>query len=64
MDLAPRWLHVASRANPLTYLVEAERTLFTGVVADASVAYGALVAAAVAALGLALGTAAIRRAGV
>lgn len=64
MDLAPRWLHLASRANPLTYLVEAERTLFTGTVADASVALGTLVAAAVAVLGLTLGTIAIRKASV
>jgi ABC-2 type transport system permease protein len=61
MDRAPHWLQLASRANPLTYLVEAERALFAGVI-DASVAYGAGVAAAVAVLGLALGTAAIRRA--
>lgn len=47
--------------NPLTYLVEAERTLFTGTVADASVVLGA---AAVAALGLTLGTIAIRKASV
>lgn len=64
MDAAPRWLQLASRANPLTYLVEAERALFAGRIADASVVYGAGVAAAVAGLGLALGTAAIRRAGV
>lgn len=64
MDAAPRWLQLASRGNPLTYLVEAERALFAGQLADASVIYGAAVAAAVAALGLALGTAAIRKAGV
>jgi hypothetical protein len=29
MDLAPRWLHLASRVNPLTYFVEAERTIAT-----------------------------------
>jgi ABC-2 type transport system permease protein len=64
MDAAPRWLYLASRANPLTYLVEAERALFAGTVAHASVAWGALVAAGVAVLGLRLGAAAIRRAGV
>ena len=64
MDLAPRWLHLASRVNPLTYLVEAERKLITGTVADASVVLGAPVAAAVAATGLTLGTIATRKASV
>jgi ABC-2 type transport system permease protein len=63
MDAAPRWLYLASRANPLTYLVEAERALFAGTIADPSVAYGALAAAVTAALGLWLGVAAIRKAG-
>jgi hypothetical protein len=27
---APDWLYIASRFNPLTYLVEAERALFMG----------------------------------
>lgn len=62
MELAPRWLYLASRANPLTYLVEAERALFAGQLATPAVALGACVAAAIACAGLALGTAAIRRA--
>lgn len=44
--------------------IASERTLFTGTVADASVVLGMLVAAAVAALGLTLGTIAIRKASV
>ncbi|MDP4534741.1 ABC transporter permease [Alkalimonas collagenimarina] len=62
MELAPDWLYMASRFNPLTYLVEAERALFTGVVFTPSVLYGALMAIAVALVGLMLGTLTIRKA--
>jgi ABC-2 type transport system permease protein len=62
MDLAPDWLHALSRVNPLTYLVEAERALFAGNLGDPSVVAGAIIAAAVAAAGLWLGTRMMRRA--
>jgi ABC-2 type transport system permease protein len=62
MDLAPRWLYVASRFNPLTYLVEAERALFSGQLLSATVLGGLVVAALVALLGLSVGTRTIRRA--
>ncbi len=62
MESAPRWLYLASRANPLTYLVEAERALFTGSLASSTVAIGAVVALAVGAFGLAIGARTIRRA--
>jgi ABC-2 type transport system permease protein len=62
MDMAPRWLYLASRFNPLTYLVEAERALFAGELAAASILPGVLVAAGVGAVGLAVGSATIRRA--
>ena len=45
---APDWLCIASRFNPLTYLVEAERALLMGEVFSWPVLYGALVALAVA----------------
>jgi ABC-2 type transport system permease protein len=61
MDLAPRWLYVASRFNPLTYLVEAERTLFAGEILSLTVLRGVLVAALVALLGLTVGARTIRR---
>lgn len=63
MQMAPDWLFVASRFNPLTYLVEAERALFSGEVFAMSVVYGGLVAVAVAGVGLAVGAATIKRAG-
>lgn len=56
MDQGPGWLYAVSRVNPVTYVVEAERALFAGHLADPAVAVGALVAVAVAAAALALGT--------
>jgi len=63
MQLAPDWLYIASRFNPLTYVVEAERALFAGEVFSATVLYGVLVAGGVAVIGIAVGTATIRKAG-
>jgi ABC-2 type transport system permease protein len=56
LDVAPGWLQALSRLNPLTYVVEAERSLFAGDFADPSVAIGAVVALALAIVGLAVGT--------
>jgi ABC-2 type transport system permease protein len=61
-DTAPGWLRALSQVNPVTYVVDAERALFAGSYAEASVRYGALAAVVIAALGLALGTRAMRRA--
>ena len=61
LETGPAWMQIASRANPLTYIVEAERALFAGNFAHSSVPIGALVAVAVAALGLWVGTRAMRR---
>ncbi|MFF5207677.1 ABC transporter permease [Streptosporangium sp. NPDC000396] len=57
----PAWLQAAAALNPVSYVVEAERALFDGRFADLSVLYGTLSACAVAAVGLALGTRAMRR---
>jgi ABC-2 type transport system permease protein len=62
MELAPRWLYLASRFNPLTYLVEAERVLFAGQVLSVAVLRGVLVAGLVALVGLTIGTRTIRKA--
>ncbi|MNT79491.1 ABC-2 type transporter [compost metagenome] len=62
MTNAPGWLYAASRFNPLTYLVEAERALFSGDLASLPVLSGVLVAALVAALGLTVGVSQIRKA--
>jgi ABC-2 type transport system permease protein len=62
MTDAPGWLYAASRFNPLTYLVEAERSLFAGEIAAMPVLYGALMATVVAATGLAVGVGQVRKA--
>ncbi len=47
--------------NPVAYIVEAERVLFTGSPAGPAVARGAVAASAVAVVGLVLGVRAMRR---
>ncbi|WP_406414179.1 ABC transporter permease [Streptomyces halstedii] len=61
---APAWLHVLSRINPATYVVEAERALFAGRFAETSVLYGGLAATAVAVLGVVAGIRGMRGASV
>ncbi|WP_051839228.1 ABC transporter permease [Streptomyces sp. NRRL F-5126] len=62
MSLAPGWLDALSHFMPFRYLVDAVRSAFTGRYATPEMAYGVLVAAALAALSLAAGTRAFRRA--
>lgn len=62
MQMAPDWLYIASRFNPLTYLVEAERALFMGEIFTPIVGYGVLVAVLVAITGIAIGTATVKKA--
>lgn len=62
MQMAPDWLFIASRFNPLTWLVEAERALFMGEIFSVTVLYGALTALAVAVIGITIGAATIRKA--
>lgn len=61
LDSAPTWMRVLGRANPLTYVVDAMRAVFDGRVLEAAVLHGTVVALAVAAVGLALGTRAMAR---
>lgn len=62
LDLGPGWLQAASKADPLTYIVNAERALFDGVLWDGDVLKGAIAAGAVAAIGLLVGTRSMHRA--
>ncbi|MBC6470447.1 ABC transporter permease [Actinomadura alba] len=62
LDGGPGWLRALSRFNPLTYVVDAERALFSGEIATAAVAGGVVAAVAVAVVGLLIGTRAMRRA--
>jgi ABC-2 type transport system permease protein len=62
LDGGPAWLQAMSRFNPLTYVVDAERALFNGHILSATVGYGLISAVAVAAVGLFVGTRAMRKA--
>lgn len=61
LETGPEWMQALSKVNPLTYIVDAERALFTGTLWDASVAWGLVAAIATAAVGLWVGITAVRR---
>lgn len=61
VDAGPGWLSAAAAINPITYIVDAARALFTGDFLSVSVLYGAVAATAIAALGLALAVRAMKR---
>ncbi|NUP03195.1 MAG: ABC transporter permease [Nonomuraea sp.] len=61
MDTAPGWLRVVGTANPVTYVVDAQRALFSGDLTHPSVLYGTASACLIAALGLYAGNRAIRK---
>lgn len=61
VDSGPGWLQTMADLNPLSYVVDAERALFNGDFALDTLGAGALAAFVVAALGLAVGTRAMRR---
>jgi ABC-2 type transport system permease protein len=55
LETGPEWMQAASKANPLTYLVDAQRALFAGDLASSSVLWGWTAAVALAAIGLTVG---------
>ncbi|CAM3328918.1 ABC transporter permease [Occultella aeris] len=61
LESGPGWMQVLSRFNPLTYIVDAERALFSGEIATATVAWGVVAAVATLAVGLAVGIRGMRR---
>jgi ABC-2 type transport system permease protein len=60
LEGGPGWMQVASKANPLTHLVDAERSLFAGDVTTGAVAAGAVASLVVAVVGLTVGIRAVR----
>ncbi|WP_338720504.1 ABC transporter permease [Devosia sp. XK-2] len=64
LETGPDWLYIASRFNPLTYLIEAERALFIGQMLNLTVLCGTLVVAGTLLVGLAIGANAIRKASI
>ncbi|MFI7617439.1 ABC transporter permease [Nonomuraea terrae] len=61
LETAPGWLRILGQLNPVTYIVDAQRALFAGHLADPSVLYGTISVCAIAAIGLHLGNRAIRK---
>lgn len=55
LDAGPGWMQALARINPLTYIVEAERSLLSGAVWDPSVAWGAVAAVATCVVGVVVG---------
>ncbi len=60
LESGPQWMQVASRFNPLTYLVDAERALFAGDVGAPVVIWGWLAAVVTVAVGLIVGIRSMR----
>jgi len=61
LETGPGWMQVASRFNPLTYLVDAERALFSGDLGSSAAASGWLAALVTVAVGLTVGIRSMRR---
>ena len=55
LEAGPEWMQVVSRFNPLTYIVDAERALFSGTFDDRSVPLAVVAALITCALGLWVG---------
>ena len=55
LETGPGWMQVASKFNPLSYLVDAQRALFAGDVLSSAVLWGWIAALITAALGLTVG---------
>ncbi|WP_250000849.1 ABC transporter permease [Actinoplanes sp. M2I2] len=61
IDDGPGWLRALARGNPLSYVVDAERSLFNGEIWTTATLGGLIAAVAVAALGVWAGVRAMRR---
>src|SRR6478609_1591189 len=61
LESGPEWMQVASRFNPLTYLVDAERALFAGQVGSPTAAWGWVAALVTVVIGLTVGIRSMRR---
>ena len=61
LESGPEWMQVASKFNPLTYLVNAERALFAGDIGSSAAAWGWVAALVTVAVGLTVGIRSMRR---
>ena len=62
LDAAPGWMRAISTVNPVNWVVQAERALLAGDLADVTVLWGWLAALVLAAVGLTVGIRSMRRA--
>lgn len=60
LESGPGWMQVAARANPLAYVVDAERALFAGDLTSPAVVWGWTAAIVTSAVGLTVGVRAMR----
>ena len=61
LDEGPEWMRAVASVNPVNWVVQAERALLSGDLADSTVAWGWVSALAVAIVGLVVGVRAMRR---
>lgn len=61
LEAGPEWMQTVSKFNPLTYIVDAERTLFSGTMWDSTVAWGVAAALVTCAVGLWVGIWKVKR---
>ena len=60
LETGPGWMRAAAKLDPLAYVVEAERALFAGEIASATVARGWIAAVVTAVVGLVVGVRAMK----
>jgi ABC-2 type transport system permease protein len=61
IESGPGWMQVLAQFNPLTYIVDAERALFSGSLAGGDILAGAVAAVLTCAAGLAVGVRQVHR---
>jgi ABC-2 type transport system permease protein len=61
LENGPRWMQVLGAFNPLTYIVNAERALFSGSFADPAIGWAVLAAVLTCAAGLWVGVRQVHR---
>ena len=61
LEAGPEWIQVLGKFNPLTYIVDAERALFSGTFNDPSIGWAALAAVITCATGLWVGVKQVAR---
>ena len=60
LETGPGWMKAAAKLDPLAYVVDAERALFSGEIASAAVAWGWVAAVVTAVVGLVVGVRAMK----